>query len=57
MSEKLLMDYRSYSDIERGINSCSALTLILYLIYSCPDVESFLREAKYAFEQDSDDVA
>lgn len=55
MANKLSMDPRSYIDIDHGKNSCSALTLILYLIYCCPDVKAFLSEVKEEFEKDSED--
>ncbi|MBO5402632.1 MAG: hypothetical protein J6A85_05635 [Clostridia bacterium] len=37
MAEKLAMDDRSYADIENGLSSCSAVTLIIYIIYVLED--------------------
>lgn len=35
MAEKLAMDDRSYINLDHGKNCCSALTLVLFLIYCC----------------------
>ena len=51
MAEKLCMDERSYINLEHGKNGCSVVTLALYLIYECPDVEAFLRELREIFEE------
>lgn len=37
MAEKLAMDDRSYADIEKGLSLCSAVTLIIYIIYVLED--------------------
>ena len=50
MAEGLLMDVRSYSDIDRGISLCSTLTLVLFLVYYCQEPEALLGEIKAAFE-------
>ena len=50
MAERLCMDERSYIDLEHGKNGCSVVTLALYLIYECPDVDTFLRELRLIFE-------
>lgn len=42
-SEKLMMDTRSYSDLEHGYSLCCTLTFILYLCYFCDDIDT-LRE-------------
>ena len=52
MAGRLAMDPRSYIDIDHGKSSCSALTLALYLIYCCPDVEHFLKQLQAEFEQE-----
>lgn len=57
MAQKLVMDNRSYAYLEHGKNGCSALTLALYLIYCCDDVQGFLDELKSAFENANEDVA
>ncbi len=57
MAEKLVMDVRSFMYLDHGKHSCSALTLSLYLIYYCPDVDAFLQELKSAFEKEDDNIA
>ena len=57
MAEALIMDVRSYINLDHGKNCCSALTLSLFLIYYCSDVDSFLQELKEAFENESDEIA
>lgn len=51
MAEKLMMDTRSYADLEHGIHCCSALTLALILTNCCADPAAFLEELRTAFEQ------
>ena len=50
MAKQLAMDERSYSDLERGINACSALTFALFLIYVCDDPVAFLQGLRLAIE-------
>lgn len=57
MSENLEMSVRSYCDLENGKYKCSAITLVLYLIYCCDDVNSFLNGLKSEFEKASEDAA
>ena len=57
MAEALIMDVRSYINLDHGKSSCSALTLSLYLIYYCSDVDSFLQELKEAFENATNEIA
>ena len=57
MAETLVMDVRSFFNLDHGKNCCSALTLSLFLIYYCSDVESFLQELKEAFENETDEIA
>ena len=57
MAEALAMSARSYMYLDHGKHSCSALTLSLYLIYYCPDVDAFLQELKTAFEKGDDIIA
>ena len=57
MSEKLLLSCRSYIELERGRSLCNSLSLVLYLIYYCPDPEAFLDDAKKAIEKARDSVA
>lgn len=54
MANILSMDYRSYAELDHGKSCCSALTLVLYLIYCCPAPQIFLQELKDAFENTTD---
>lgn len=49
MAEKLSMDDRSYIDLDHGKTCCSAVTLALFLVYVCGDVQTFLEELRHAF--------
>ena len=51
MAAKLHMSVRSYAYLESGASCCSALTLVLYLLYYCPDVSGFLSELRTEFEK------
>lgn len=57
MAETLVMDVRSFMYLDHGKHSCSALTLVLFLIYYCPDADAFLQELKSAFEKEDDIIA
>ena len=57
MAETLIMDVRSFMYLDHGKHCCSALTLSLYLIYYCPDVNMFLRELKAEFEKEGGFIA
>ncbi len=50
MAEQLMMDVRSYSDIDRGISMCGTLTFVLFLLHFCPDPTLLLREIRVAFD-------
>ena len=50
MAEALLIDVRSYSDIDRGVSLCSTLTLMLFLVYYCPEPTALLGEIRTVFE-------
>jgi DNA-binding XRE family transcriptional regulator len=39
MAEKLAMDDRSYSDIEKGVYACSMVTLVMYVSFVLDDSE------------------
>lgn len=45
-STKLMMDIRSYAEIEHGKSFCSALTFILYLVFFCDDVENLIKDLR-----------
>lgn len=57
MADRLLMAGRTYIDLEQGKNCCSALTLVLYLIYVCADPAVFLAELKQMLEEGAYQVA
>ncbi len=57
MAERLYMDERSYSDLDTGKSCCSAVTLALFLVYVCEDVNGFMEELRHAFEAGSENVA
>lgn len=57
MAERLAMDDRSFIDLDHGKTCCSAVTLVLFLIYVCDDVDGFLEELQHAFEADANQVA
>lgn len=57
MAEKLAMDDRSYINLDHGKTCCSALTLVLFLIYCCRDPMDFLSEVKNAIEAENDRAA
>ena len=50
MANALLMDERSYVDLEHGKTGCSGVTLALFLIYICKDVPKFLADLYVVFE-------
>ena len=57
MAEYLVMDIRSYADIDSGKSSCGLLTFVLYLIYLCPDIDKLMDEIRDSFEKLKTDVA
>ena len=57
MAEYLVMDIRSYADIDSGKSACGLLTFVLYLIYLCPDIEELIEEIRVSFERLKDNVA
>lgn len=57
MAEKLSMDDRSYIDLDHGKTCCSAVTLALFLVYVCEDVQEFLEELRCAFNSAFDQAA
>lgn len=51
MAERLCMDERSYIDLEHGKNGCSVVTLVLYLVFECPDSDAFLLDMERLHKQ------
>ncbi len=45
-SEKLMMDTRSYADLEHGKSLCCTLTFIIYLVFICKDVDAFIQDLR-----------
>ena len=57
MAAVLIMDDRSYVELDHGNSCCGALTLVLYLIYCCDDPAVFLAELRKALEAVMDNAA
>lgn len=55
MAERLCMDERSYVDLEHGKNGCSVVTLVLYLVFECPDSDAFLLDLEKLYQQAAED--
>lgn len=51
MAERLCMDERSYADLDQGKSCCSVVTLVLFLLYECQDVDVFLKELQDVFDK------
>ncbi|MCI5847718.1 MAG: helix-turn-helix domain-containing protein [Clostridiales bacterium] len=45
-AELLMLDTRSYAAIEKGEYGCCALTLVMYLLYCCDDIDGFFDELR-----------
>ena len=50
MAHRLMMATRSYIGLEHGESCCSTVTFVLFLLYLCPDVTTFLKELRQALE-------
>ena len=57
MAEYLVMDLRSYANIDSGRSSCSLLTFVLYLIYFCTDITDFIQGIQISFDNARQNVA
>lgn len=57
MADRLLMDTRSYVNLDHGKCGCSALTLALYLMYFCEDPNKYLSELRESFENQDEYIA
>ncbi|MBQ7975718.1 MAG: hypothetical protein IJ300_08550 [Clostridia bacterium] len=57
MAAVLVMDDRSYVELDHGNSCCSALTLALYLIYCCENPTAFLAGLRKAIEEVMDNAA
>ena len=56
MAESLMMDKRSYHDLVSGKSCCSALTLVIYLLIYCDDIEKFFGDIQKEFENAYEDA-
>ena len=56
MAERLCMDERSYIDLEHGKIGCSVVTLVLYLIFECPDSDAFLLDLERLYTQAGEEL-
>lgn len=57
MAEVLMMDVRSYVELDHGCSGCSALTLCLFLIFCCKDPTEFLCQLKISIERYTNNAA
>ncbi len=57
MAEILMMDVRSYVELDHGCSGCSALTLCLFLVFVCENPDRFLDEFKVSVERRRANVA
>ena len=57
MASRLAMANRTYVELDHGKTCCSAVTLVLFLIYICPDPIKFLEELRDAFENEGSEAA
>lgn len=57
MAELLMMDTRSYVDLDHGKHMCSTLTFVLFLLYCCRDPAEFIEEIRLQFEDQKNHVA
>jgi len=48
MAKSLLMEARSYINLDHGKSGCSTLTLVLYLLYSLDFLEKLRRDLENA---------
>ena len=45
-AELLMVNPRSYSNLEKGKSCCCTLTFIMFLVFCCKDVEAFTNELR-----------
>ena len=57
MADRLIMDNRSYIELDHGNSNCSALTLAMYLAFCCRDPMGFLEEFRRQIESAKEPVA
>ncbi len=54
-AELLMMDTRSYSDLEHGESLCCTLTFIIYLVSFCKDTDALVRDLRMLLFNASND--
>lgn len=52
MASMLAMDERSYLDLDHGKTCCSAVTLVLFLLYCREKPAAFIKGLRAAFERE-----
>ena len=57
MADILMMDVRSYIDLDHGKSMCGTLSFVLFLLYCCQDRDALLQSIQTAFDKVHDDVA
>lgn len=57
MAEKLIMDARSYADIENGSNMCGTITFIYFMLYMVEDIEAAFEGIAVVIENAKEHVA
>ncbi len=57
MAEILMMDVRSYVELDHGCSGCSALTLCLFLVFVCENPSEFLNKFKISVERRKQNAA
>ena len=57
MAELLMMDVRSYVEIDHGNSTFGTLSLVLFLLHCCNDPMALLRRISFALEEAGQHVA
>ncbi|MGI5825682.1 MAG: hypothetical protein ACOX7J_08985 [Bacillota bacterium] len=57
MADILVMDTRSYIELDHGNNMCGTLTLVLFMLYCCQDPMILLNEIQDMFEDAESNVS
>ena len=51
LAERLMIDPRSYIELEHGKSLCGTLVLLMYLSYCCEDIPALLAQIKACLEK------
>ena len=57
MADNLLMDLRSYVDIENGKSACSMVTFVVFILLVSPDCSEILGDLRRIIKKEFDDAA